>query len=322
MRPSSFKKGGGRLNGVDVTIVGYEFTDDQITFGEGGALQREPFKAGKYKAKDGKMKERFHALTCLLSLLVDGAESPVTEPMFAGGADDWAVSEDGQEIWDAQYEDADTAEAAATDDPKSEKQLGQGTAFFVFLESLCKSGFPDSSFPEHRANFTAMIGSRVRVVQVEDPRKKGETRKGKDGKDYKYNLTAVDDVLALPDGGGSAAPAPAAKTASKTAKPAAGKATAKPAAGKTATKAAPKVDIDTLATETLFAIVREQGDVDEETASVTLAASKLSMAVLKKLQGNAAREDVRKRIYTILPDLTEQGVQYDKTAGTVTVPAE
>lgn len=319
-RPSTFRKGGGRLNGVDATITGYEFTDDIVTFVAGGGIEREAFKAGKYKAADGKMKDRFHSLTCLLSLRVDGADQDVVEPMFAGGADDWAISEDGQEIWDSQYEDPETAEAAAIEDPKSERQLGQGTAFFIFVESLCKAGFPDTAFPEHRCSFGAMVGTRVRVVQVEDPRKKGQKRKDKTtGKEYPYNLTAIDDVLALPD----AEEAPAASKTTAKAKPAAGKAPAKaaPAAGKKAPAGKAKAgdDLDTLTKDTLFAIVREQGEATEE-GTVVLQASKLSMAVLKRLAGNAQREDVRKRIYTILPDLGDDGVVYDKAAGTVSVP--
>lgn len=321
-RPSSFRKGGGRLNNVDVTIIGYEFTDDILTFVEGGGQNREPFKPGKYKNAQGQMKERFHSLTCLLSLRVDGADQDIVEPMFVGGADDWAISDDGQEIWDAQYEDPDTAEAAAIEDPKSEKQLGQGTAFFVFLESLAKAGFPDTALPEHRCTFGPIVGTRVRVVQVEDPRKKGQKRVDKKTKkEYPYNLTAVDSVLALPEGDDAAEATPApAKTAGKAAGK--GKATA-PVVGKKAAAKAPKGDdLDTLTKATLFDIVREQGEATDE-GTVVLQASKLSMAVLKKLgSSHPQREDVRKRIYTILPDLGDDGVVYDKAAGTVSVPAE
>ena len=39
-RPSSFKKGGGFLDGVDLTIVDYQFTDE---------FNGQPFKPGKIK---------------------------------------------------------------------------------------------------------------------------------------------------------------------------------------------------------------------------------------------------------------------------------
>src|SRR5437899_3362543 len=104
-RPSGFRSGKGFLNGVDGVIVGYRFTDEVFVTGGGGEM--EPFKPGKIKGADGKLKDRFHALNFILQVLVDGAETPITQALFVGGADDWNIAEGGLEIFDAQYPDAD-----------------------------------------------------------------------------------------------------------------------------------------------------------------------------------------------------------------------
>ena len=58
-RPSSHRKAGGFLNGVDGTILDYQFTD---------AFNGEPWKPGKVKdKKTGKIKDRFHTLYGVLS---------------------------------------------------------------------------------------------------------------------------------------------------------------------------------------------------------------------------------------------------------------
>lgn len=324
-RPSGFKSGKGILNGVDGVIVGYRFTDEVFVTGGGGEM--EPFKPGKIKGLDGKLKERFHSLNFILQVLADGAETPVSQALFVGGADDWSIAEGELEIFDAQYPDADTAEQAEIADPKNAKQLGANTAFSIFLASLVAAGFPEANLPATRANFEAIIGTRCRFVQREDPNMKGKKRKGKNGKEYTYQNTVVDDVLALPEAE-AVAPVVTAKVAAKvTPKAAAGKAA--PVAGKAAPKGkaavAPVVDIDSITTDALFTITRADGVVNEEEGSYTIPVAKFNMAILKLLTGKVDA-DTRSAARTRIADATflgtENGWVYDAAAKTVSVPAE
>jgi hypothetical protein len=319
-RPSAFKSGKGFLNGVDGVITGYRFTDEVFVTGGGGEM--EPFKPGKVKGADGKLKDRFHALNFILSVLVDGAETPITQALFVGGADDWNISDGGLEIFDAQYPDADTAEQAEIADPKAAKQLGANTAFSIFLKSLVDAGFPEANLPATRANFEAIIGTRARFVQREDPNMKGKKRLGKDGKERSYTNTVVDDVMGLPEV--DAAPAAPVKAAApKAAVKAAGKAAVAPKAGKAAVAQA--VDIDAVTTDALFTITRADGTLNEEEGSYTIPVAKYNMAILKLLTGKVDA-DVRSAARTRIADVkflsTQNGWAYDADSKTVSVPAE
>jgi hypothetical protein len=325
-RPSGFKTGKGFLNGVEGTIVGYEFTDDM--FVEGGG--REPFKPGKVKGKDGKLKDRFHSLNFILQVLVDGAETPITQALFAGGADDWSISEGGLEIFDAQYPDADVAEEAEIADPKNARQLGANTGFAIFLSSLVEAGFPAQNLPETRANFEAIIGTRCRFVQREDPNMKGQKRKAKNGKEYNYTNTVVDDVLGLPETTETPAAtvtkaAPVAKTATVATKTAPAAKAAAPKAKAAKATAEPTVDVKGITTSSLFAITRAEGTLNEEEGSYTIPVAKYNMAILKLLTGKVDA-DTRSAARTMIADPSylklEEGWAYDAAAKTVTVPAE
>ena len=313
-RPSQFRKGGGRLNGVDVTITGIEWTGDELVYTKGqSGFDRVEFKPGKVKGADGKIKEKFHALNALVSFMVDGATEATVEPMFAGGADDFAISEDGTTIWDAVYDTPEAAAEAAEDPANKVKELGANTKFANFITSLCEAGFPETNLPEDRICYEAVVGTRVRLIQREDPAMKGKKRIDKQTKkEYAYTFTAVDDVLALPE----ATEAPAAPAAKGTAK-AAPKAAAKPAAGK-ATKAAP-------------APVEEDGDLDGETslalqealaAKSPLKVGDLSMWVLKNRMKHPQREAIRARIVDPAFLGTQDGWVYSKTAKTVELVGE
>lgn len=314
-RPSSFRKGGGKLNGVAALITGYVFTDDIVSFEEGGILTREPFKAGKVKGKDGKVKDRFHSLNAIVSFRVDGAETDMEQPFFAGGADDFAISEDGLTIWDAQYETPEAAAEAALEDPKSVKELGAGTAFAALINSLCEAGFPETLLPEDRINYEPIIGTRVQLVQREDPNMKGQKRKGKNGKEYPYTQTVVDDVLALPEGEAAEEAAPA-KTAPKAAAkpaPAAAKTSAKPGTKPTASKG-PSIE-----DQTRDVVLEILGAAKSDTYKV----ADLSMEILKRRMSAGPARDQMRTIAAkpeFLAGLEAAGLiaKYDKAKKTIT----
>jgi hypothetical protein len=282
-RPSSFKKGGGFLNNVDAVIVGYEFTDE---------FNGEPFKPGK----DPKTKkERFHSLNVLLTVRVDGADENESTTLFAGGFDDFSIEDDGKTLV-----------------PNEEgHELGANTGWAKFVTALCEAGFPETNLPEDRINYESIIGTRVRLVQRDDEEMKRQGKKRKDkktGKEYPYQNLVVDQVYELPN----AAPA---KGKGKTN----GKVTSAPAvkSGKTngSVKLAetPEVDLEQLAKDTLGSIVADAGG--------SIAKSKLSMKVLTKLMKHDNREDVRKLIFTDEFLSLEDGWNYDKAKGLVSIEA-
>lgn len=280
-RPSSFKKGGGFLNNVDGTITDYEFSDE-VPSKDG----RQPFKPGK-DPKTGK--ERFHTLYCYLSARADGAEEDVTTALFAGGADDWDITEDGHVL-------------VPTEDGR---QLGASTAFAILLNSMVEAGFPEDRLPEEDFDFRAIIGTRVRFVQRknEDATKRlGKRKDAKTGKEYDRQDLVVDQVYDLPS--------TETKSNGKAAKPN-GKAAAPAAKGK-GKQTEPEVDLAELAGTALQEILgANKGEI---------AKNKLSLKLLTTpcLKGNDHREDVRKWIFDDdnLATLVEAGViAYNKSKG-------
>ena len=241
-RPSSFKKGGGYLNGVDVTLTGYQFTDE---------FNGEPFEAGKVKGK-----EKFHALYCVPSFRVDGADEDTTTTLFTGGYDDFEISADGLTL---------------TNPNGGECTLGANTATAKFFKSAVDKGFPEERLSDDPGSvcFAPVIGSRFRLVQAPlspeeaaDLKRRGKSlvRKSKDGKEYPITTLLIDEVYEVPS--------------LKGAKVATGKPT--PTNGKAA-KAAPKdeeeVDIASLAADKVKEYLSDAKDT-------TLPKSKLRMKVL------------------------------------------
>lgn len=221
-RPSSFKKGGGFLNGVDARIVDYQFTDE---------FNGEPFKPGK----DPKTKkDRFHALNFFLTVKVDGADDTINTTLFGGGFEDFEVSNDGHVL---------------TNPEGGECTLGAGTAVGRLLNSLIVAGFDENEFSDdpNSVDLTPIIGKRVRFVQrtnVEDTKRLGK-RKGKDGKEYDRQDLVIDQYYA------EAASASSSKSGSTKG------AAASKGAGKGNTKKAAEVDIKVLSGETLIAILED-----------------------------------------------------------------
>lgn len=262
-RPSAFKKGGGRLNGVDGTIAGYEFTTEF------------PFQGDRPAAK----KSEFNSFWMVLSVRVDGADEDTIEPLWAGNADNFEISDDGL-----------TLTAVETG-----FELGANTDAGRFIASLCEAGFPESNLPDvtNEVNFEPIIGTRCRFVQVAQVGKDGKVmkrlvKKGKfKGKEFDQTATQVGNVLAL---------ATLAKAAGKTA-------AAKVTKGNG--KAAPSPEVSELASATLLDIL---GDTDEG----SIAKAKLRMKIIAKLgPKHAQRDDVIKMLNDEAFLASMDGVTYD-----------
>jgi hypothetical protein len=284
-RPSSFKKGGGFLDGVDLVIKDYQFTDE---------FNGEAFKPGKIKGADGKPMEKPHTLNVLLTVRVDGADEDTTTTLkAANNFDDWTVSEDGYTI-----EPADGSDQA----------LSAGTSFAKFITSLCEADARvEGLLPEDSINYQGIIGIRARTVQRKDEertKKYGQKVDKKTGKGYDRKDLVVETVYELPGEGQPAAKSkPAAKGGAKAA-PA-----TKTAKGKA--PAAPEVSVEDLAKQTLIDIATENKG--------SIAKSKISMKVLLKLGQHPQREDVRKLLFSDDFLAQEDGWGYDKAKQLVVV---
>lgn len=285
-RPSSFKKSGGFLNGVDGTFTGYQFTD---------AFNGEPFKPGR-NPRTGK--DKFHSLYCVVSARADGAAEDVTVNLFAGGADDYEVSDDGHVL---------------TNPEGGACNLGANTGVAKFFSSLVQAGFPEALFSDDddSIDFSPAIGTRVRFEQRKDAEttaKIGKRKVIKDGVTKEYDrqdlvVTQVYDVAnpnlkATPKGG---------KVAPNT------------AMGKPG-KPAPvqEEDIAELSTRALTEILTRAGG--------TIAVAKLSVSTLTTplLKGNPQRDEVRGWLVDAanLAQLDSDLFTYNKKKGTITLIEE
>lgn len=157
-----FRKGGGFWNNVDATITGYIFTDE---------FEGKPFVAGK-NAKGG---EKFHSMNARVTARVDGATEDSSTNLFAGGWDDYDVSEDGLTL---------------------DRQLGTG-AFSTLIESACAAS-PDLEAALEALgglNFEPLIGARVRLEQVVNKAATLKYGKVVDKKDPKKSYDRKDLVI-------------------------------------------------------------------------------------------------------------------------------
>lgn len=180
-RPSSFKKGGGFLNGVIATIMDYEFSDE---------FNGKAFEPGRDPVTK---KERFHGLYAKLVVRADGATEDTTTTFFVGGFDDFTISADGHVLMKG--------------------ELGRNTGWGQFVSSLCDAGFPDTRLPEEEMDWSAIIGTRCKFGQKKNEAMKAAGKQRTDkktGKKYDYEDIVVLEVLDLPAEG--------AKTASGAAK--------------------------------------------------------------------------------------------------------
>lgn len=284
-RPSSFKKGGGYLNEVDATIVGYTFEIGDTT----------TIKSGNRKGED------FTPFSLVPQFEVDGddesKEEPKTQRLLIGDAvamgatdedNESLLEEDGQ-VW-------------LTPDGQG---IGSKSEAGIFLASLVEGGFDENLFDDddERVDFRPMIGTRVRLVQEineEKTKRQGKQKSKKNGKEYDRKDLKVATVHALP----GAAP--------KGAKASSGKAAPAAAKGKDAKggKSAKKADISEKAIETLKGLLADAKDN-------TIVKGKLSMAVLKALTKDSDREAVREWLFDDDNLAGIDGVEFNAKKGSI-----
>lgn len=302
-RPSTFKKGGGFLDNVDVTLIDYRFTDE---------FNGEPFKPGKIKDTKGRPIDKPHTLNCFLIFRVDDAEENTSTTLKAATKyEDYLVSDDGHSVTSAEG---------------GECSLNQNSATAKFFASLVHPvgggpGFDENQLSEdlNLVDFSPTLGHRFRTTQqpwseeqLKSIEKLGASRlkKGKDGKEYDRKDLVVESYYGP---GEPIAAVATKKTAAKA--PVATKAAAGKKTAPVATAAAPAVDIDELAKATVQEIVVEAGEGG-------IAKSKLSMKILNKLMRHESREDVRKWVFSDENLGSVDGVAYDKSTGLLTVATE
>lgn len=277
-RPSTYRKGGGFLDGVDITLVDYQFTDE---------FNGEPFKAGKINGFDGKGKiDKPHNLNVLLTVRVDGADEDTTTTLKAAGDfDEWDVSEDGHAVTPL----VDGAGFAA------------GTQWSKFVTSAVAAGFPEDELPEDEINYEAMLNRRYRLVQrVDEERTKkfGLKVDKKTGKGYERKDLVVDQYY------GDAEEVKPAKSASSSKPVKGGKPAAAPAKGAKGKGAKDSGEVATAALKRYL-----------DAADGSIAKSKIRMRVLTD-KTFANQGDVRDEVIKWLhnDDNLEgiEGVEYDK----------
>jgi hypothetical protein len=260
-----FRKGGGFLSNVDGTIQDYQFTDE---------FNGEPFKAGK-NAKGG---DKFHSLFGFLTVRVDGASEDVTVNLFAGGFDDYEVSEDGYSV---------------------DRQLGNG-AFSTFIESMVEASAELGEKLEALGglNFQPIIGARVRFIQVvnaEATKRLGKVKDKKTGKEtYDRKDLQIETVYSLAEG-----------------KKAAGK-PVKAAKGKAAV--ADTSDVEQLAGEALTEILSDNGgSITLQKLSMAVLKN-----MLKRGVDEDVRESVRKTALSVdFLETADSGYSYDAKSKTI-----
>jgi hypothetical protein len=253
-RPSGFKQGGGgAFNGIDGRISDYEFTTEH------------PFSE----------KDSDEYIYFVVEAELDGKEEAEKTVLFVGNSENFTIEDGGKTLVPV--------------DPEDGLWVGSGVA--KFINSLVtpangEEGFPESSLPEDAINYEPIIGTRVRFIQVQDVDKNGKPKvrkatKGKHkGKEFPQTHTEIGAVYELP-GAKKGAKAAAGKPAAKASAPAASK------GGKKAKDEDEGDDVETLAIETLTALLE---DNDGE-----LLKKKLPVQVINKLGAkHPQREAVRK----------------------------
>lgn len=290
--------GGGFLNNVDATIVDYQLTTEP----EFGNAPKADAKVTKLWAK--------------VTVKQDGSEDTESTHLDAGGADDFVISEDGHTLT--------PVEAGA--------KLWSGTAWIRFIGSAEEKGVDFGDYtPGEPVSFTALIGQRVRLVQVKDEEamtraakdfkaNKGRARqyynaegqkKGKDQKFYDQRTLQISEVYGQVD-------VPAVKAASTPARATAGKKGGKPAPAAAAESTSSVKDA---AGEVLTTILQNAKDNKLSKSKVNYEVTRLyaTSAFAGRI---AERDDVRKFLYDDgnLATFAEEGIiSFDKSGKDQTI---
>ena len=132
-RPSGFKSGGGFLSDVDGTLKGGTF-----------------WTAKELWPNSEQKNVNFMPLYYKLALRVDGAKEDISVRLFAGGDNDWQISDDRSTLEPLR----DGAKFPAN------SELG------AFVTAMVELGFPEEELPEDVINYEAFSGYRVRFIQV------------------------------------------------------------------------------------------------------------------------------------------------------------
>jgi len=283
-RPSSFKQGGGFLNGVDGVISDYTWTDE---------FNGKPFEAGKIKGSDGKSIDKPHSLNLALSVRVDGADEDTTTTIKAAGDfDAYEVSEDGHVL-------------TAADG--GECNISANSATGKLLASLIQAGFPETLFSDNEdsIDLTPMVGTRVRFIQRTDVQRTKDfgKQKGKDGKLYDRKDLVIDNVYDLP--GAAEAPSKGKGT----------KAPVKGAKGKPA--AEPSFDVTDFAGPTLKSVLDAKGGTIEKPK---LGMAVLGFLMKNKKLDSDQRDEIRNWLTDDdnLATLVEEGlITFNKKKGQI-----
>ena len=278
-RPSGFRSGGGFLSDIDGTLKGGTFWTAEELW------------------PDREHNPNFMPLYYKLALRVDGAKEDISVRLFAGGDDDWQISDDRNTL------------EPLRDDAKfpANSELG------AFVTAMVELGFPEEELPEEVINYEAFSGYRVRFIQVPKLDKKTgkqRTRTPKTGayagKTFNDTFTSVGVVY------GKESPTEAAGIATR-------KAAGAPKKAVVASKANGKgkgSDIVTETTESLLTLLAEAPEGSLLKAKLPVL---LGRYCIKTGKSTEQREEMRKLIYTDEFLGSEAGWVYDPESQAITL---
>lgn len=279
-RPSGFSGGGGLLRGVDGTIVGLEF----ITRTSEG----KPASSAGPGRPARPAKAPFTSVQAQLVVLPDGATEVVKPfPLFVGGAADYTF--DGPTV-------------------SGTKPFSKNSGWGTFMQSLVDSKFPEDLLPEDPegvvADYSAVIGARVRFDWRKNEKLTAEYGKTFSKKDPEKKGKGFDREDLIVTAYYGQAEVTAAKAG-------------KPASAKKAKAAVAKVDIATLAGDTVLAAVAKAKDQ-------RITKTRLSVKILTLLA--SAEPDVRNEAIEWAGNDANlsalEGVNYDVPTQTLTLASD
>lgn len=270
LNPSSFKAGGGLFDDVDAVITQVRYTDEAP---EGYSAQGDS-----------------NPLFALLGIMIDGAESAVTQHISLGGksGNNFTVINDGKGL-EALVDDAGISEKAK---------------WAMLISSLVNEGFPGDRLESDDFDPTPIEGCRVHFNRVPTgfDQTFGNKRKGKDGKEYGDTALVVTKLHSLPEEGKKA-----------------GKANGK-ANGAAVTKGGPAAQ----------AKAKESDNADQALTSLkeilsdndgSIKRQQITLLANKALMKDKNRTELVKLMFSEEFLSAADGITYDKKKGTVSLDA-